>query len=310
MIAAIVVTLVGIMCLAILALREDARQRRVDRQLAVALPRDADESPAQRSLRRQQGRPWRDDLLRILFNYERNAPRVWPMKYVILIGCGAAAVTLVGGRLLLPFWLLPIATLVDGALVVRVLLGWQQHRYADRLLRQLPDTMELIVSAVRAGLPIAEACRAVSREMREPTKGEFALVMDEVALGRQPEEALRSVFNRTHVAEYAMFSVTLAVQSKAGGRLAETLQTLGDTVRERVALAGRARALSAEAKLSARVLSCLPFLAGTGLYLERPESMYPLFYEPRGRMLLTLGLTSLALGVLTMRRMIRKGTTV
>ena len=123
---------------------------------------------------------------------------------------------------------------------MRALFGWDQHRYAERLLRQLPDTMELITSAVRAGLPVDEACRAVAREMQAPTRDQFSLMLDDMSLGRLPEEALRGVFDRTQVQEYAIFSVTLGVANKSGGRLAETLQTLGDTVRERVALAGRA----------------------------------------------------------------------
>jgi tight adherence protein B len=135
-------------------------------------------------------------------------------------------------------------------------------------------------------------------------------MMDEIALGRPAEEALLNVHHRTHVMEFAIFSVTLAVQSKAGGRLAETVQTLADTVRQRVALAGRAKALAGEAKLSARVLASLPFLAALGLYLGRPDSLSPLFNDPRGRVLLSVGIVSLVLGILTMRRMIRTGTTV
>lgn len=303
--------LLGMMILAALALREDAKQRRIKQQLAMAFPSSgpSDETPL-RSVRLQQHRPLWDNVLRVLLSYERDAPRLWPTKRVVLIGCAAAVASLVLGRLLMPLWVVPFDAMFTGLFVMRALFGWQQHRYADKLLRQLPDTLELITSAVKAGLPVAEAFRAVGREMPKPTSDQFALVTDEVGLGRSPEEGLRNVYARTHVREYAMFSVTLAVQSKAGGRLAETLQTLGDTVRGRVALAGRAKALASEAKLSARVLSCLPFAAGLGLYIERPESLDPLFHDPRGQEMFVAGLVLLALGILTMRRMIRKGTAV
>ena len=108
-----------------------------------------------------------------------------------------------------------------------------------------------------------------------------------------------------------MLSVIWRCKGKAGGRLAETLrETLGDTIRERIALAGRAKALAGESNLSARVLASLPFAAGILLYFERPASMDTLFYDPRGRVLFAIGLTSLIMGILTMRHMIKKGTTV
>ena len=310
MIYAIALTLIGIMVLCVLALREDAKQKRVNRQLAVILPATPSNEPQDRSVRLQQRQPSWDRFLRVLLNYKRDAPRLWPTKRVILFGCAAGFASLVAGRLMMPLWLVPFDAILTSLFVMRALFGWQQRSYANKLLRQLPDTMELITSAVKAGLPVAESFRAVAREMPIPTSEQFALVVDEMGLGRPVEEGLRSVYRRTQVEEYAIFSVTLAVQSRAGGRLAETLQTLADTIRGRVALAGRANALAAEAKLSARVLICIPFVAGLALYLERPESLDPLFHDHVGRMLFVFGLISLFLGIITMRRMIRKGTTV
>jgi tight adherence protein B len=194
--------------------------------------------------------------------------------------------------------------------VVRLLFARQQDRYSDRLKRQLPDTIEMIVSAVRAGLPVAEAFRAVAREMPEPTKAQFDKLIGEMSLGQTAEDCLLNLFRRTRVAEYAMFSVTLAVQAKAGGRLAETLQTLGETVRQRIALAGRAKALSAEAKLSARVLASIPFLAGTILSILRPGFLDPLLHDSRGQKLFVAGIVLLVLGIITMRRMIKRAITV
>jgi tight adherence protein B len=146
--------------------------------------------------------------------------------------------------------------------------------------------------------------------MPNPTGEQFVLVTQELSLGRSPEEALRTIYERTQIDEYAMFAVTLAVQSKAGGGLAETLQILGDTVRERVALAGRAKALSSETKLSAKVLGSIPFIAGILLSVIRPGAITPLFHDPRGQKLFVVGVISLSLGIVTMQRMIRKGTSI
>jgi tight adherence protein B len=107
-----------------------------------------------------------------------------------------------------------------------------------------------------------------------------------------------------------MFAVTLAVQMKSGGRLSETLQTLGDTVRQRVALAARAKALAGEVIFSSRALSCAPLIVGGLLYLINPETVDLLFYDPTGRMLLAYATASVIIGALVIRWMIRRETAI
>jgi tight adherence protein B len=309
-ILAILAILVQMLGFGLFVLYHDARERRVQRQLANALPERQVEIAARRRVPPRPRNAKLDRVLSTVFKYEANAPRKWPVSYVVLFSCAAAFGGLIISHLVFPLWVALLDAIVTACLTARMLFVWQQRRYADQLLRQLPDAVQLIVSAVRAGLPVSEAFKTVAKRMPNPTKQQFELVCSELDLSRAPEETLHSVYQRTHVDEYAMFSVTLAVQSRAGGGLAETLQTLGDTLRQRVALAGRAKALASEAKLSSRVLSGLPFIAAFLLYLERPDALNPLFYDPRGRVLLAIGATSLSMGILTMRHMIRKGTTV
>ena len=213
-------------------------------------------------------------------------------------------------RTALPLWSALAAAPFTALLVIRFLFGWQRDRYADRLLRQLPDAIQLMVSAVRAGMPVAEAFRMLARESLEPTRREFVRAVDELGLGQQAEEALLNIYRRTHVPEYAIFSVTLSVQTKSGGRLAETIEILGDTIRQRVAIAGRAKALAGEAKLSGQVIGALPFFVAVVLSIIHPGNLDPLLREPRGHMLLAYATVSWLLGVLTMRWMIKKGTMV
>lgn len=300
--------------LGVIVLLTNARQKKLTRQLDLVTltPRapiqDNPQLPRVRRLR--EGPNWSRGLVYLLFRYNPDAPTAWPVSRAVIAGIVMAIAAMVLGHLVLPWWLAVLDGAISGTLTVRGLLAWQQGRYTDRLMRQLPDTVELVVSAVRAGLPVAEAFRAVAREMPNPTGQQFGYVVNDLALGRPPEDALLNLYQRTRVAEYSIFAVTLAVQSRAGGGLAETIQIMGDTVRQRIALAGRAKALAGEAKLSARVLAALPFVAGAALSFERPGYLDPLFYEPRGQKLLVFGIISLILGVVTMRRMIKKGTTV
>lgn len=305
----IIIALLSALLLCALILYSDAGTRRVNRRLAALGDDGTVATDAPTLTQAYQKRGQFDELLRIVFGYRRESP-TGGLLYVILIGSVGGVAVVVIASLMFPVWLAIIEGFVTGCLLVRTVIRWQQDRYADKLLRQLPDTIELTVSAVRAGLPVAEAFRGVAREMPSPTHEQFTAVMNEIALGRPIEEALRGVFDRSRVMEYAMFAVTLAVQMRSGGRLAETLQILGDAIRERVALAGKAKALAGEAKIAMRVMGSLPLLCGGAMWLENPSSIEGLFDDQRGRMLLSVALTMITIGILSMRRMIKKGTTV
>jgi tight adherence protein B len=105
-----------------------------------------------------------------------------------------------------------------------------------------------------------------------------------------------------------MFAVTLAVQAKSGGSLAETLMTLAETVRQRVALAARAKALAGEVIFSSRALSASPLLVGGLLYWINPQTVDQLFYDPTGNMLLAYAVASVLVGHFVIRWMIRRET--
>jgi tight adherence protein B len=228
----------------------------------------------------------------------------------VLLAGGIAAAAIFYANSLLGFSILyvSLAAAVVAIMVVRGLFGWQQRRLANQLFRQLPDTIELVTSTVRSGLPVQEAFRTISHEMPQPTAGQFAIVCNELSLGRPPEEALEGVYRRTGVAEYGIFAVTLAVQMKSGGSLTETLQTLADTVRQRVALAARAKALAAEVIFSSRALSLAPLIMGGLLYWINPGSIDLLFHDPTGSKLLAYAVVSVLLGHLVIRWMIRRET--
>ena len=284
----------------------DARQRRIDRQVAIALSTSHPESiPSIRRLRVES----RWACLHRLANYREGITYDWRPEYVLLAGA-IAAVAVFYANSLLGFSILDVslAAVLVAIMVVRGLFGWQSRRLANQLFRQLPDTIEIVTSAVRSGLPVYEAFRAISREMPQPTAGQFAVVCSELALGRPPEEAMEGVYERTQVAEYGFFAVTLGVQMKSGGGLAETLQTLGDTVRQRVALAARAKALAGEVIFSSRALSLAPFIVGGFLYLINPRLVDLLFTDPTGRMLLAYAGASVLIGNLVIRWMIRRET--
>jgi tight adherence protein B len=148
----------------------------------------------------------------------------------------------------------------------------------------------------------------VVQEMPNPTGAEFARLADEMAVGVSADDALLSMHRRTGVTEYAIFAVTVGVQARSGGRLAETIANLADTVRDRIGIAGKAKALSAEARTAAIIMTVLPVFSGLLLEVTRPGYLRPLVQDPRGQTMVIIGLVSLVLGVITMRQLIKSAT--
>jgi tight adherence protein B len=302
----LIIDLALLMCAAVTSLWLDAQERRVDRLLAVALPSS---HPANLPSIRRLESSSRSAFLHRLANYRPEIVYALHPAYVLLAGAFAAAAIFYANRLVgFSDLSVSIAAAIVAVLVVRGLFGWQQRRFAVQLFRQLPDAIQLVTSTVRSGLPVHEAFRTIAREMPQPTAGQFAIVCSEVNLGRPPEEAVEAIYRRTQVAEYAMFAVTLAVQLKSGGSLAETLQNLGDTVTQRVALAARAKALAGEVIFSSRALTISPLIGGGLLYAANPQNVDLLFSDPVGNKLLAYAVASVLLGALVISWMVRRET--
>ncbi|MDH2348687.1 type II secretion system F family protein [Bradyrhizobium sp. SSUT77] len=302
----IITVLMLLLCASAISLWLDAREQRMDRQLTIALP--ASHAASLISIRRSATGS-RSQFLHRMTNYKPVVVYAWHPAYTLLAGVLAATAVFYVNRLLeFSILYVSIAAAIVAVLVVRGLFGWQQRRFANQLFRQLPDTIQLVTSTVRSGLPVNEAFRTIAREMPQPTAGQFAMVCSELNLGRPPEEAVEAIYRRTQVAEYAMFAVTLAVQLKSGGSLAETLQTLGETVSQRVALAARAKALAGEVIFSSRALSLSPLIIGGLLYWINPTTVNLLFHDATGNMLLAYAVGSVLVGHLVIRWMIRRET--
>ncbi|TYL70878.1 type II secretion system F family protein [Bradyrhizobium cytisi] len=304
---ALIIVLALLLCATITTLWLDSRQRRMERQIEIALP--TSEAATLVSIRRA-AKASRWDMLHRIVNYQADIVYVLHPAYVFLAGALAAGLLVYANHRLLEWSASVVSIIAAGValLAVRGVFGWQRSRFINQVFRQLPDAIQLVTSTVRSGLPVNEAFRAIAREMPEPTSGQFKIVCSELAMGTAPEEAVEGIYQRTLVPEYAMFAVTLAVQLRAGGSLAETLQILADTVSQRVALAARAKALAGEVIFSSRALSLSPFIIGGLLYAINPQSIDLLFYDPTGNVLLAYALGSVVVGHFVIRWMIKRET--
>jgi tight adherence protein B len=187
-----------------------------------------------------------------------------------------------------------------------ILLRIAQSRYRTRFLNVFPDALDLIRRGIRAGLPVTEALVVAGREIADPVGVELRRAIAQVQIGVQVIDALQEAANRIRVPDFHFMVVALALQQKTGGSLAETLANLSGVIRTRKALRLKARALSAEAKVSAMVLASLPFIVGGAMYLLNYRLMQSLIVDPRGRFMVGVAFLSLTIGLTTMYVLVRR----
>ena len=175
--------------------------------------------------------------LRRCIGMDPNRPDPYPLSPWLVLPLavlpGWAVRWLLHGLLGPVAWLLlPVCWII----CVRSVYRGSDAKRTATLLKQFPDALGTIARAVRVGIPIAEAMRAVARDAAEPTAGEFARVHDQVTIGTPLEDALRKLAVRSRLPEYRFFATALSLQSQTGGGLTETLDNLADVIRKRVAL--------------------------------------------------------------------------
>lgn len=291
-------------------LRSVEQRRRAEERIAGVvrpLARAKSLQPAP-TLRTSEPRP-RDPIAWAgrLFGFDPSRPDNYPTRWWIVLAV-SGGVALLAGRLAQEL-IGPLALAASPLLwwgLSRSFFRWSAGRIQQRLLVQFPDALAMIVRAVRVGIPVAEAIRAVAHESEAPTATEFARLHDQILIGVPLEEALRAMAQRTGLGEYRFFATAISLQSQTGGGLTEVMENLADLIRKRVALQSRGRALSSEARSSAIVLSVLPFGTGFMLWVIDPTYMTSLFNEHLGRIMLGIGTASLLAGIFSMRAIIRR----
>lgn len=187
----------------------------------------------------------------------------------------------------------------------RMLLLREQHKADAQFTELLPDAIDMVVRMVRAGLPVAAAIRAVARETDWPASQIFGQIADMAEIGVPLPEALGKVGMTVASPDFRFFGVAIALQQATGGNLAATLETLSEIIRKRRAVRLKARAATAEIRISALVLAAIPFFIVGALLIVAPSYLQPLVSDPRGHIIVGSSVLSLILAGVTMRSMMR-----
>ena len=190
-------------------------------------------------------------------------------------------------------------------LTVKVALEVLARRRRSAFTDQLDDALTLMASSLRAGHSVLRALDAVSRDTGVPASEEFSRVVNEVRVGRDVNAALDEVAVRMASDDFAWVAQAIAIHREVGGNLAEVLDRVGATIRERNMLRRQARALSAEGRVSAVVLLLLPPVAGGLLTVVSPDYMGRLTGSPAGLLMLGAAGMLMLVGALWVRRVVK-----
>ncbi len=179
---------------------------------------------------------------------------------------------------------------------------------STRLIRfetQLPDTLGLWVNALRSGYSVMQSMEAIARDAPEPTSTEFKRVVQEVQIGIDPEDALAHLLNRVESEDLDLVITAVNIQREVGGNLAEILDVISHTIRERIKLKGEIRVLTAQGRITGYVISGLPIILGLFLYVINPKYMGNLFENRScGWPLLGVGLALIGIGFAVVQKIV------
>jgi tight adherence protein B len=220
------------------------------------------------------------------------------------------SIVLASGGFVIGLWVTSHALL---SLIIAFFLGifpflyiyLKKKRRMEKFQRQLPDALDLIARALKAGHAFTGGLKMVGDEMEEPVGTEFEKTLHEINFGSGIPEALKNLAQRVDCPDLRFFIISVIIQRETGGNLAEILAKIAYLIRERFKLQNRVQVLAAEGKLSAIILILIPFVIALALSVLNPVYIKTLFVDPVGKALVAFALLMMAIGIVVMKRMIQ-----
>ncbi|MFA5890208.1 MAG: type II secretion system F family protein, partial [Actinomycetota bacterium] len=188
--------------------------------------------------------------------------------------------------------------------VFRMVLARKIERRRSLFLAQLPDTLQLLAGSLQAGYGFMQGLDTLVQESSPPTSSEFGRVLTETRLGSPVDEALKAMADRLDSDDFRWVVLAINIQRQVGGNLAVLLQTVAGTLREREQVRRQIKVLSAEGRLSASILTVLPFLLAGYISLVNPGYITALVIEPIGRVMIAGALVMMGVGIAWMRKIV------
>jgi tight adherence protein B len=210
--------------------------------------------------------------------------------------------TLPGQPAAIAGWVL--LSVLAGVLAPIVYLHTRKSNRIKQFSEQLPDALDIMVRSLQAGHPISAAIGLVAKEMNDPIGTEFGIAMDEMTYGLDLREALQNMGRRIEIQDFEYVVVSINIQHETGGNLAEVLNNLSVVIRDRFRMFKKIRALSSEGRLSAVVLSFLPFAVGAIIFTGNPGFYLNVIDDPLFLPMMGGALGLMLVGIFIMYRMV------
>jgi tight adherence protein B len=191
-----------------------------------------------------------------------------------------------------------------GYILPMLMLSIKETRRIKQFNDQLADALILAANSLRTGYSFLQAIEMVSREMPAPIGVEFARLQKEISLGVTTEEALANMGTRLESGDLDLVLTAVLIQRQVGGNLAEVLDNIAGTIRERIKLRGEVKTITAQGRVSAIIIGALPFFMLAIMYMLNPKYIGVLFTHPVGNILLGVALAGQVVGMLVLRKIV------
>ncbi len=190
------------------------------------------------------------------------------------------------------------------------ILKYRYNFYLDLFSQRFPAALQIIHGAIGVGFGLSQALARVAKDAPHPVNKEFAGILAEIQLGENLINALSNLYKRIPTSDVKTFVIAISIQHDSGGNLSELIGNLEKTINARVLLRKELSALTAQAKMSGKVLVAIPFCLAAMLYLINPDYLRPLFEEEMGRKVIMYTLAQIVVGTLVIRKMVNMKLTV
>jgi len=223
------------------------------------------------------------------------------MLMVAIIALGALA----GAFLVRQLWIIgAVAGALLGFFAPRVFVGLRQSRRLNAFNDQLGDTITLLANSLRSGYSLLQSMEMVARELPQPMSDEFGRVTREIGLGLSSQDALDNLMRRIPSDDLDMMITAINIQHEVGGNLADILDTIGHTIRERVRIKGEIRTLTSMARYSGYMVSILPIAVAGLLFVMNADYMSGLWEDPCGVQMMVASAIGMFAGWIIIRRVV------
>jgi tight adherence protein B len=255
--------------------------------------------------------PWFNQILLtaripLISNLERTvlqANLYRPLGFYLLVSAFLFILTFGLLSLYLHILVINLLIAISIALLPILYIYQKKRERVDHFEEQLPEVLDMLARSLRAGHAFTGGLQMISQEFEDPAGTEFRKTLEEINFGVPHEDALKNLATRMPSDDLKLFVISVIIQRESGGNLSEILENIGKLIRERFVLRGHVKTLSAEARLSAVVLTGLPFLVGSFIYLTNPEYLSLLFTDSIGHFMMIAGGIMLTIGIIVMKRM-------